>query len=227
MSRKFMSLEEASRILKLYPSLSFMDKVTIWLRLIFCVRPIMLVLEQYLPKQGLILDMGCGYGIISNLISTAYPNSKVIGIDIASHRIEVAKESADNRENLEFYPIDIRESLIPICNAVILIDVLYMLPYKEQKQILLKCYEKLDSNGVMIIKDSGKSPYWKYAYMYIEERFKIKLGIYGRNVSKVSPCFWDSKEFLSLLKTIGFKASMVSVDSWLPYPGVIYICHKS
>ncbi|MDQ1317562.1 MAG: hypothetical protein QG588_1214 [Candidatus Poribacteria bacterium] len=213
-------------ILRLYPDLSLSDRLTILARLFFCARSIMKVLDQYLPRQGLILDLGCGYGVFSHLVSAACPDRMVVGIDMASHRIEVAKKSSIPEKNIRFYAEDIRKAQIPQCDAIIMIDVLYMLPYHEQEQMLIRCYERLHNGGILVIKDNAQSPRWKYAYMYIEEMIKTRLKIYGKESKKSLLCHWDIEEFLMLLSKIGFNASMIPLNSYLPYPGVFYICHK-
>jgi len=221
-----MSLREARRVLGLYTSLSFRDKLTILARLIFCMHPIIRVLEQHLPERGLVLDLGCGYGITSHLVSAASPDRSVIGIDMSSCRIEVAKRSTDHRRNIEFHTADIRAVQIPQCDAIMIIDILYMLTYKDQEQVLSRCYESLSNGGVLVIKDTSKSPYWKYAYAYTEEVIKAKLRVYGKEVTKHLPRYWDTQEFLKLLGRIGFRATMIPLNSRLPYPGVFYICSK-
>ncbi len=209
---------------RLYPHLSFTDKLKILLRLIFCIRPILKVLKENLPNQGLIVDLGCGYGIVSHLISNT--NRRVIGIDASSHRIKVAQTSVNQRKDIEFYLTDIKEFQIPICDAVVIVDVLYLIPYGEQEQILFKCYECLRNDGIMIIKDSTTTPFWKYVYMRIEEWVKIKLGVYGTEIKNSGIFVWKECNFIGLLNKVGFEVSMISVKSCLPYPGVFYICHK-
>lgn len=195
-------------------------------RLIFCLRPIMAVLERNLPERGLIMDLGCGYGIVSNLVSIGHPGRTIIGVDMSSRRIEIAKRSAVNKKNLEFHLADIREFQIPHCSAIMIIDVLSMFPYKDQEQVLVQCYEKLNAGGIMIIKDNSKSPYWKHIYMRVEEAIKVKLRVYGSEVKKNSLCVWSDKEFLMLLERIGFNAKAIPLNSRLPYPGVFYVCRK-
>lgn len=211
-------------VLKLYPSLSFMDRLKIQLRLVFCVRPVLEILKANLPKQGLIIDLGCGYGIISHLISNT--NRKIIGIDASSHRIKVAQSSINHRENVEFYEMDIREFQIFNCGAIVIIDVLCMLPYDDQERILVKCYECLQNDGIMIIKDSTKFPLWKYVYMRVEEWVKTRLRVYGKEIEGNGLFVWKSKDFISLLNKTGFDVSTVPLKSHLPYPGIFYICRK-
>ena len=221
-----MTIRETRRVLDLYPYLSFRDRATILARLVFSISSIMNVLEEHLPEQGLVLDIGCGYGIISHLLSARHPDRSLIGVDISSHRIEVARKSAHHGGNIEFHMTDIRDAQIPQCSAIMMLDILYMLPYRVQEQILRRCYEKLSDGGVLVIKDNGKSPYWKYIYAYTEEMIKTKLGLYGRDVKENSSCYWDSQELLVLLSKIGFCATMIPLRSRLPYSGVFYICRK-
>jgi len=224
---QIMSFKEARRVLELYPSLSFQDKLVILARLIFCIRPIMEVLERHLPDRGLVLDLGCGYGTISHLVSISHPERSVVGFDLSSHRIEVARKSLGHRESVEFHAADIKEAQIPRCAAIMMIDILYMFPYCDQERILIQCYENLRDNGVLIVKDNGKSPYWKYVYAHVEDVVKTKLGVYGREIRKNSLWYWDVQDFLKLLSKIGFHATMLPLKSILPYPGVFYICRKS
>jgi trans-aconitate methyltransferase len=213
-------------MLEMYPSLSLWDKVAVLARLIFCARPIAGILEQHFPKRGLIVDLGCGYGVISHLVSAACPDRAVMGIDISSRRIQAAKGSVNHRGNIEFYAADIRDVQIPPCDAIMVIDILHMLPYRDQERVLAQCYEKLCDSGVLVIKDTMKSPCWRYIYTYAEEVIKTGLGVYGREVRGRSPRYWEVQEFLKILNKIGFHATSVPLKSYLPYPGVFYICHK-
>ena len=222
-----MSFGEARRILSLYPSISVGDRLAILARLIFCAGSIMRVLEEHLPERGLVLDLGCGYGIMSHLITTQYPDRAVIGVDMSSRRVKAARRSADHRGNMEFHIADIREAHIPRCDAVMMIDMLAMISYQNQKRLLTRCYENLRDGGVLVVKDTCKSPYWKYAYVYMEDMIKTRLRVFGREITEHSLHFWDVQEFLKLLDGIGFHATAIPLKSRLPYPGVFYICYKS
>ncbi|HGJ63967.1 TPA: class I SAM-dependent methyltransferase [bacterium] len=210
--------------MRLYQSANFADRLIILARLIFSASPIIDILEQYLPKDGLIVDLGCGYGVISHLLSFSYPQRKIIGFDVSQTRIESAKKSISN--NIQFQLADIRDAQIPACDAVIIIDILYLLPYQDQEKVLIKCFEKLNQNGILIIKDTDKSAIWKFRYTYIEEKIKIKLSLYGKEVKKSSLYYQTSEDFIILLKRIGFDVSTIHKKQIL-YPGIFYICQKT
>lgn len=217
-----MNLHKVKNVLKTYQSPLLEDKLKIVSRLLFCVDPIMEVISAYLPEQGLIVDLGCGYGIISNLVASS--QRKIIAVDLSSHRIKLAKTYGN--ENVTFINSDIREFDVPNCDGILLIDILCMIPFCDQLKILSKCYEKLNPYSIMIIKDTSRSPRWKYIYTRFEESVKSFLGIYGKEVGKNQMACWDSHKIISFLENLGFGVQMIPLRTIFPYPGVFYICRK-
>jgi 2-polyprenyl-3-methyl-5-hydroxy-6-metoxy-1,4-benzoquinol methylase len=186
---------------------------------------IMEVLERYLPEKGLILDLGCGYGITSYLVSATHPERNVVGVDMSSHRILVANSNNQYRANLKFYDEDIRYFQFSQYDAIIIIDTLYLLSYKAQEAVLKRCHEQLCNDSVLIIKDNSKSRSWKYFYAYAEEKLKTMIGFYGWKKKQLL-YYWRVKDFTELMNNIGFKVTTIPLKSILPYQGVFYICHK-
>jgi len=64
-----------------------------------------LISELNLKGDEKILDLGCGDGVLTQILSTLVPNGFVIGIDASKGMIEVAKEKESN--NLKFLLMDI------------------------------------------------------------------------------------------------------------------------
>lgn len=61
------------------------------------------LLDAIRPLAGRrILDIGCGAGELSLALARERPSAKVIGLDISSDLVAVARERAANRDNLEF-----------------------------------------------------------------------------------------------------------------------------
>jgi len=61
---------------------------------------------EYLPQNGVIVDLGCGYGLISNLLAFELERL-VIGVELSAPRIAAALQSIKDRRNIEFYAADI------------------------------------------------------------------------------------------------------------------------
>jgi len=64
-----------------------------------------LISELNLKGNERILDLGCGDGVLTQILSNLVPNGFVIGIDASKGMIEVAKEKESN--NLKFLLMDI------------------------------------------------------------------------------------------------------------------------
>ncbi|MBD3181783.1 methyltransferase domain-containing protein [Candidatus Poribacteria bacterium] len=218
--------DKAQSIISMYSDLSTWDKLTIMSRVVFCMNPIVEFIDEYMPETGLILDIGCGYGVFSVIISQLRPEISVLGVDMSSRRIQKARSIRKHMGNMIFLQDDITNFSFPECSGILLIDILSMLDIHQQLNILDRCYKGLESGGILLIRDNSKSPYWKYLYAYIEEILKTKIGVYGKEVRKHASKYWNIKEFLKVLNKAGFQAKAIPEKSYLPYPGVIYVCQK-
>src|SRR4051794_26756275 len=58
--------------------------------------------DTLLPQQGLVVDFGCGYGLLANYLSLQAPRRQVLGIDADCARIAVAQASIRDRTNVQF-----------------------------------------------------------------------------------------------------------------------------
>ncbi|MEW6103267.1 MAG: methyltransferase domain-containing protein [bacterium] len=76
-----------------------------------------------LSEDSRVLDIGCGTGWASRMVAKLIPNGEVVGIDIAEGMIEIAKQKADDHQNISFrianvenipYPHDYFDCLISI-----------------------------------------------------------------------------------------------------------------
>jgi 2-polyprenyl-6-hydroxyphenyl methylase/3-demethylubiquinone-9 3-methyltransferase len=218
------SAAQFRQLVGLYSNLSLLDKISIYARLL-CIQPIMSVLNKYLPQNGVILDLGCGYGLISNLLALE-SECLVIGVELSTSRIAAALQSIKGRKNIKFYAADIARFDIPRCDAILLIDVLLMLPDAVKRIIADKAYEKLVDDGLLVVKDTDKSPRWKYVYTYLEECVKLNLGVGGHKTLRI-PQYKSRNEFKSLFQEFGFSLiEVTNIKSIMPYPGVIYVCRK-
>lgn len=109
--------------------------------------------HNYLPEEGLIYDLGCGYGFATYLLHWASPSRSFIGIDYDEEKIETAQNNLFHNERLEFRQGDLTQIELQPCAGIILYDVLhYMLP-EEQNFLLEKCAQSLKKGGALIIRD--------------------------------------------------------------------------
>lgn len=168
-------------------------------------------IDHYLPMQGLIVDLGCGQGVIAKYVARV-KKREVIGIDFNPRRLPVS-----NLENLKFKNQNILDYSISNISGVILSDVLHHLDFADQKNILEKISQGLKKGGTLIVKEidtrelirSKLSRLWDFI-LYPKDR------IYFRDLSQLS----------MQLKRLDFKVSLVRTPRLFPGSTNLLICQK-
>ena len=107
------------------------------------------ILQFLQPKPGdVILDMGCGYGLISQYIADK-TGAKVVGVDLSPSAIRYAQDLAKNNSKLEFHVMDIKDLSFPENHFthIISIDTVYYAPSLER---LLETLRKIGTRNLKL-----------------------------------------------------------------------------
>jgi len=115
------------------------------------------LLDEYLPPEGKIYDVGCGYGFASTMLHYAAPGREITGIDHDAEKIATAAHRFMSREHLHFLTADIRSWQPQACDGIIISDVLHYINTDEQQQLLQRCMQALNPGGVILLKDGDSS----------------------------------------------------------------------
>jgi len=181
-------------------------------------------LLEFFPNQGKLVDLGCGNGLLSGILALNYPKLEVLGIDADKEKIKLAKKTF-NFDNISFIENDIVNFDYPSADYFSLIDVLYLIPFYFQDKIIKKISNKIKKdNGILIIKEMSKCPFYKYLFNYLQEIFSVK--IIKRTIGSKF-YFRDVKEMKNLLTKHGFKVSITKLDKGYLYPHILYKASKS
>src|SRR3990172_5688559 len=109
------------------------------------------LLRSVLPERGLILDLGCGEGMLANLLARSRPGLRVLGLDRDAVRIALASRAA--APNARFEVGDVLEHSLPRAGAAIFNDVLHHHPPWRQVDLIAKAAASLDEDGVLVVKE--------------------------------------------------------------------------
>lgn len=209
---------DTKALLKRFSRLSRKDRLHILGRIKAC--PWQSILEQ-LPSGKVLIDIGCGHGVFINLVDmTTNGFERLIGVDLAANKIEVAKRTENKR--VAFSLADWRE-LDETADIYSIIDVMYLVPFEEQEALIKYIHAHLPPGGYFLLKEMDKKPVWKYAFNYVEESIMVKL----LGFTLGSRFYFRSREDLfSLLERVGFKVKAVSLDKGYLHPHLLFICQK-
>jgi len=192
--------------------------VALYIRLRWRLCPFQLI-EKQVPLKGTVIDIGCGYGLLSNLLALRSEDRYVIGADLSPRRIKIAQKTVNDRRNIKFYLSDVTDLKVwrHGCNTVVASDFLHHISYESQEELLRSCYQILPKGGLMVIQDVDIEPRWKYcSAAVVDAVLNPGMQIYFRNRA----------EYLKLLCRIGFRVETKSVHKGLPLADILYICRK-
>ena len=182
-------------------------------------------LEELVPKEGKILDLGCGHGLFTNYLALKAPSRNLLGVDPAPVKIQAAKTTESMVPNASYLLGSITD--IPEASqfdAITIIDVLYLLPEGEQEKILTACHRLLTDAGVLVLKTQDTRPRWRYWWTCFQESIMVGLGITrGRGLH-----FLPAERTRRMLSEAGFnKTEQHTLPSRFFYSNIVFICQKT
>lgn len=178
--------------------------------------------EKYLPKEGLILDLGCGLGNFCHVLTLTGKKRKVVGIDFDKERIKLARKTVTKNENLVFRSEDLRKARLERCKGAVLFDVLHHLRYNFHQELLTKIYHVLEPGGILVMMESDNKPWWKYLVWRIWELVAIGFSI--TRGESLSPR--NKKDLTKILEDVGFQVKAELYHKGRLFPHLLYVCRK-
>ena len=212
--RPWPSSPRARELLRLYGFRDPLSRLEYRLRLAIC--PFEEV-ARHVPHDASVLELGCGYGLLANLLALEAPGRAVLGLDSEPSRIAVAQRSARGRPEVRFEVGDVTRLELPSADCVAMNDLLHHIPHDRQIPLLETCHRLLPSGGRLLIKDVDKSSLSKYVWNYAHDLIKNRwLPFY---------CL-DTPILVAILKVVGFRVEVERIDAGFPYSHVLYRCFK-
>ena len=191
----------------------FSDRVYVLLRWIMCPFERM---EKYIPKKGMVVDVGCGEGIFSIYLAMISSKRKVIGIDIESRRLSLAKRSSSDLENIEFKNISATQ-LTDKCQGIIISDSFHHFGKEDQLTFLKICSKILTKNGILVIKEINKSDFVRSRLSRLWDFI-----LYPHDSIR----YWSKQDLELHLKSLGFSIKTKNEARYFPGSTLLYICTK-
>lgn len=131
--------------------------------------------DALLPRDGAILDAGCGYGYLTYMLHYCSPQRTVLGIDYDEEKIAVAGHVAGRPDQVQFMTADLRTFRFSRYKAIVISDVLHYLDVKSQKQVMNNAIEALLPGGVLIIRDGNAELKERQKGTWLTEFFSTRI----------------------------------------------------
>lgn len=204
-------------------ALALYDREPLGIRLFVRARHLLTPLErvaEYVPRQGRMLDLGCGHGLFSHLLALQSPARWILGVDPAAAKIAVAARVGRELPNVR-YCLGTADSVAAgRFDAITICDVLYLLEPAAKAVVVRRCRELLAPGGVLVLKTNDTRPRWKYEWARFEEVLMTRLGL---TLGHGELHFYSAEQHRQLLREHGFEVETIDLNSWLPYPHMLFV----
>jgi 1-acyl-sn-glycerol-3-phosphate acyltransferase len=185
---------------------AYVESYVVWkLRL----DPIYKHIDELAPEEGVILDLGCGYGLMSNILARKSLRRQVLGVDFDEQKIGVAKRTALASENVQFELKNIMEWEYPPADCIVMVDVLHYWQKEKQYLAIGKACASLKTGGLLVFRDACTSSSWRHYLTHASEQFSIWLGCNRRGDSL---CFGDREFYLHSFQSHGLRLQSEHTD---------------
>ncbi|MBN1599201.1 MAG: MMPL family transporter [Bacteroidales bacterium] len=179
--------------------------------------------HELIPDEGIITDVGCGYGPMTFMLSLCKPNCKFYAIDYDEEKIATAKNSGlNNYCNIQFEAAEATKYEYSISDIFIISDMLHYLTSENQHRLISKFADKLNQGGKILIRDSDSAMIKRHFWTRTSEFFSTRLGF-----NKISnPLEFTSKSYIEKI-AIENNFSLEIVDNTKITSNLIYILSKN
>jgi len=184
-------------------------------------------IQLRVPVVGRILEVGCGHGLLSLYLALSAPGRRVEGVDIDEHKIELARAAAARLrpEEAQVAFAAIEPGALPDgpFDAIVVNDVLYLMPEAVRREVLAVCVERLTPDGVLVVKEIDDRPRWKYEVNHLQELVATKVLRYteGDQVEVV-----PMQHFADQLEQLGLDTKLEAIDHWYPHAHAILTARR-
>lgn len=180
--------------------------------------------EELIPANGTVVDLGCGEGILSNYIGLCSRNRRVIGIEIDKNRI---KDANHGMSNVNFLKANITRDDLPQADVIICFQLLHHLKsFEIQEELIKKCIKNLNKKGKIIIDEIRVDYTLRYWLTWIADHFLVPLFFEKRLYSRI--LFRSVSEWKRLLEKMGLSCNIIiPKETNKPFANVIFECRKA
>ncbi len=214
----------ARQVLAGFRGASAGDRLHVRVRWATCPVP---EIDAEVPTTGRVLEVGCGHGLVSDYLAISCPAREVMGVDIDERKLEVARAAAGRlaaaAPTLRFASSS--DGAVPPgpWDAIVIVDVLYLLDSDHELALLDACAAELAPGGVLVLKETDVVPRAKHRIAKAQEVLATRV---LRITEGDSLTFTPIAELAAHLADRGLAVAVRRVDAGYPHPHSLLVARS-
>ena len=169
------------------------------------------IYNQLIPREGEILDLGCGYGFISYMLMFTSDGRRITGVDYDGEKIGVAENCFSRNERISFTCQDVSEFRILPKEGILLCDVLHYLDPRKQEALLRNCFSNLNHGGTILIREANAELKQRHKKALVTEFLSTNIG-FNKTQTVQKQLFFTSAEEIRVIAN-EYDLSMEVIDN--------------
>jgi 2-polyprenyl-3-methyl-5-hydroxy-6-metoxy-1,4-benzoquinol methylase len=183
-------------------------------------------LEWDVPREGDVLEIGCGHGVLSTYLALTSPSRRVLGIDIDGEKVALARHAVarlgpdEGHVRIEHRPSGEVPRIEGGWQAIVFADVLYLTSPEGRKELLAECVDALAPGGSLIVKEVDTRPRLKAVLAQVQEFVSTRVIriTHGEEMD-----FPTAAELESVLEDLGLDTRARRIDQGYLHPHCVVI----
>lgn len=189
-----------------------------------------------LPREGLLVDLGCGRGLFFAAILAAadlesrgeWPSNwprppcglQLRGIEIRRRDAEIAAAAFENEVEVQVQ--DVRTAPLPAADAVTLLDTLHYLEAAEQERLVARVVRSLNQGGVLLIREADAAGGLRFRLTAWSEKFRAVMRLEWRRALR----YRTATEWAAILRRLGLQVGVLPMSSGTPFANALVFGRK-
>lgn len=162
--------------------------------------------DRILPREGVLVDLGCGYGAVSYMLGMLSDRRRILAFDYDAEKIALARNCYARSPRISFQCADIRACSLPEADAFLLSDVLHYLSKADQERILGECLRKVRKGGCVLVREGDSSEKRKHERTKWTETWSTRILRFNKTDGEL--VFLSQDELCAMARVQGFSLSV-------------------